>query len=152
MVLLRGLDARGFVFFTNYESRKGGELTANPWAALVFYWPQVERQVRIEGPVARLDPTESDAYYASRPLGSRLGAWASAQSRVIPSRAVLEQRVAELAARYPDGNVPRPPFWGGFRVAPVSIEFWQHRPDRLHDRLHYTRQPDGSWRIERLSP
>jgi pyridoxamine 5'-phosphate oxidase len=152
MVLLRAVDARGFVFFTNYKGRKGGELAVNPWAALVFYWPQVERQVRVEGPVARLAQAESDAYYASRALGSRLGAWASAQSRVIPNRDILEQRVAELAARYPDGNVPRPPFWGGFRVAPASIEFWQHRPSRLHDRLRYTRQPDDSWRIERLSP
>jgi pyridoxamine 5'-phosphate oxidase len=152
MVLLRGLDAQGFVFYTNYDSRKGGELTANPWAALVFYWAPLERQVRVEGAVAPVTPAESDAYYASRPVGSRLGAWASPQSRPIPDRTVLEQRVAELEVMYPDGNVPRPPNWGGFRVTPSSIEFCQGRPSRLHDRLRYRRQDDGSWLIERLAP
>jgi pyridoxamine 5'-phosphate oxidase len=152
MVLLKGFDARGFVFYTNYDSRKGGELAANPWAALVFYWPELERQVRIEGSVAPVSREESDAYYAGRPLGSRLGTWASAQSRVIPSRAVLEARMAELEAQYPDGEVPRPPNWGGFRVTPSAIEFWQGRLNRLHDRLRYTRQPDGGWRRDRLSP
>jgi pyridoxamine 5'-phosphate oxidase len=152
MVLLKGFDERGFVFYTNYDSRKGGELAANPWAALVFYWPELERQVRVEGVVAAVPPEESDAYYASRPLGSRLGAWASHQSRVIPDRAVLEARLAELVAQYPDGTVPRPPNWGGFRVTPHNIEFWQGRLNRLHDRLRYTRQPDGGWRRERLSP
>jgi pyridoxamine 5'-phosphate oxidase len=153
MVLLKGWDARGFVFYTNYESRKGGELAANPWAALVFYWPELERQVRVEGSVAPLPPEESDAYFASRPPGSRLGAWASAQSRVIPKRAVLEARMTELEAEYPQGStIPRPPYWGGFRVTPTSIEFWQGRLNRLHDRLRYTRQPDGGWLRERLSP
>ncbi len=152
MVLLKGFDARGFVFYTNYDSRKGGELAANPWAALIFYWPELERQVRIEGAVAPVPAEESDAYFASRPLGSRLGAWASAQSRVIPDRAVLEARLAELEAQYAEGAVPRPPFWGGFRVSPTTIEFWQGRLNRLHDRLRYTRQLDDSWRRERLSP
>lgn len=152
MVLLKGFDAQGFVFFTNYDSRKGGELAANPAAALVFYWPELERQVRIEGTVAPVSPEESDAYYASRPVGSRLGAWASAQSQVIPDRAALEERLAALEAQYPDGDVPRPPNWGGFRVTPASIEFWQGRISRLHDRLRYTRQPDERWLRERLAP
>lgn len=152
VVLLKGVDERGFVFFTNYESRKGNELAANPHAALVFYWPELERQVRIEGDVERVSAEESDAYFQSRPFGSRIGAWASAQSRPIEGRAWLEQRVAELEARYADGDIPRPPYWGGYRVIPRAVEFWQGRPSRLHDRLRYTRQDDGSWRIERLSP
>ncbi len=152
MVLLKGFDAQGFVFYSNYDSRKGRELAANPWAALVFYWPELERQVRIEGVVAPVPPEESDAYYASRPLGSRLGTWASAQSQVIPDRATLETRLAELETQYAEGEVPRPPFWGGFRIHPATIEFWQGRLNRLHDRLRYTRQPDDSWRRERLSP
>ena len=152
MVLLKGFDARGFVFYSNYDSRKGGELAANPWAALVFYWPELERQVRVEGSVAPVPPEESDAYFASRPPGSRLGAWASAQSRVIPNRAALEARMAALEAQYPDGEVPRPPNWGGFRVTPTVIEFWQGRLNRLHDRLRYTRQADGGWLRERLAP
>jgi pyridoxamine 5'-phosphate oxidase len=151
MVLLKGVDAGGFVFFTNYESRKGMELTANPWAALVFYWPELERQVRIEGRVERVSPEESDAYFVSRPNGNRIGAWASRQSRVISSRAELEQRVAELEALYADRDIPRPPYWGGFRVIPDIIEFWQGRPNRMHDRLRYRRANDG-WIIERLSP
>jgi pyridoxamine 5'-phosphate oxidase len=151
MVLLKGVDNGGFVFFTNYESRKGMELAANPWAALVFYWPELERQVRIEGRVERISAEESDAYFASRPNGSRIGAWASRQSSVIGSRADLEQRVAELEQFYADRTVPRPPFWGGFRVIPDTIEFWQGRPNRLHDRLHYRRNA-GRWIIERLSP
>jgi pyridoxamine 5'-phosphate oxidase len=153
MVLLKGWDARGFVFYSNYDSRKGDELAANPWAALVFYWPELERQVRVEGSVAPLPPEESDTYFASRPLGSRLGAWASARSRVIPTRAVLEARMAALETEYPEGRpVPRPPNWGGFRVTPTSIEFWQGRLNRLHDRLRYTHQPEGGWLRERLSP
>jgi pyridoxamine 5'-phosphate oxidase len=152
IVLLKAFDASGFTFYTNYEGRKGRELTANPRAALLFFWPELQRQVRIAGTVERVSDAESDDYFRSRPLGSRLGAWASAQSEVIPSRDVLEDRVREVAQRFPDGEVPRPPFWGGFRVRPLTIEFWQGRPDRLHDRLRYQRvQPDG-WRIERLSP
>ncbi|HZV05390.1 MAG TPA: pyridoxamine 5'-phosphate oxidase [Gemmataceae bacterium] len=152
VVLLKMCDASGFAFFTNYDSRKGRELTANPHAALLFFWPELQRQVRIEGTVERVSEAESDAYFRSRPLGSRLGAWASRQSEVIPDREVLEERVREIMQRYPDGEVPRPPHWGGFRVRPLTIEFWQGRPDRLHDRLRYQRvQPDG-WRLERLSP
>jgi pyridoxamine 5'-phosphate oxidase len=152
MVLLRGVDQRGFVFYTNYESRKAAELAANPRAALVFWWGELQRQVRVEGPVERTSQEESAAYFRSRPPGSRLSAWASPQSRVIPGRAVLDERVAELAARHPDGDVPLPPFWGGYRLVPEVVELWQQRPNRLHDRLRYTRTPDGGWRIERLAP
>lgn len=152
MVLLKALDDRGFTFFTNYDSRKGHELAANPHAALVFPWHPVERQVRVEGTVEPVTPTESDDYFVNRPLGSRLGAWASVQSAVIPGREYLEQRHAELMAQHPDGNVPRPPNWGGYRVLPTAVEFWQGRPSRLHDRLLFTRQPDGSWTKQRLSP
>ena len=152
MVLIKGVDARGFVFYTNYESRKGRELAGNPYAALVFYWAELERQIRIEGHVERVSAAESDVYYHSRPPDSQIGAWASAQSEVIPNREVLEQRVDELAAQYADGQVPRPPHWGGYRVVPYSIEFWQGRPSRLHDRLRYMRHQDGGWLIERLSP
>ncbi|SRR5579875_3763670 len=152
VVLLKSFDASGFTFFTNYESRKGRELTANPRAALLFFWPQMQRQVRIEGTVERLSEAESDGYFRSRPLGSRLGAWASAQSEVIASRDVLEQRMRELTQRFADGEVPRPPYWGGYRVCPLTIEFWQGRPDRLHDRLRYQRVQPNGWRLERLSP
>ena len=152
MVLIKGVDARGFVFYTNYNSRKGQELERNPYAALVFYWAELERQIRIEGQVEHASAAESDAYYHSRPLGSQIGAWASAQSQVIPDREVLEQRVSELAAQYGAGLVPRPPHWGGYRVVPHTIEFWQGRPSRLHDRLRYSRGADGGWLIERLSP
>ncbi len=153
MVLLKGFDARGFVFFTNYESRKGAELAANPWAALVFHWGPLERQVRVEGRVERTGREESAAYFRSRPLGSRLGALASAQSRVLPDRGTLERRVAELEARHAAGEVPLPDFWGGYRLVPDALELWQGRPDRLHDRFRYTRR-DGvpGWAIERLSP
>lgn len=152
IVLLKGFDERGFTFFTNYDSRKGREMAANPRVALVFPWHGLERQVRVEGTVEKVTPAESDDYFVNRPLGSRLGAWASAQSAVIPDRAFLERRHAELMAKYPDGNVPRPPNWGGYRVIPAAIEFWQGRPDRLHDRIRFTRQPDGTWKKERLSP
>ena len=152
IVLLKAFDATGFTFFTNYEGRKARELTANARAALLFFWPELQRQVRIEGIVERVSEAESDDYFRSRPLGSRLGAWASAQSEVIASRDALEERVRQAVQRFPDGEVPRPPFWGGFRVRPLSIEFWQGRPDRLHDRLRYQRVPPEGWHIERLSP
>jgi pyridoxamine 5'-phosphate oxidase len=151
-VLLKALDSRGFTFFTNYDSRKGREMAANPRVALLFLWHPLERQVRVEGTVEVVTPAESDAYFVTRPLGSRLGAWASAQSEVIPNRGFLERQHAELMAKYPDGNVPRPPNWGGYRVLPTAIEFWQGRPSRLHDRILFTRRPDGSWAKSRLSP
>ncbi|MFP4440239.1 MAG: pyridoxamine 5'-phosphate oxidase [Chloroflexaceae bacterium] len=152
MVLLKGFDAAGFVFYTNYTSRKGQELAQTPWAALVFWWGELERQVRIEGPVTPVPAAESDAYFASRPWGSRLGALASPQSQIIDSRRQLEQRLAELQAEYAQRDPPRPAHWGGYRLAPLSIEFWKGRPNRLHDRLRYQRQDDGSWRIDRLAP
>lgn len=151
MVLCRGLDGRGFTFFTNYGSRKATELDANPVAAIVFHWYVVGRQVRATGTVERVSPAESDEYWATRPRGSQIGAWASAQSSVVADRAALEDAVADHAARYEDGEVPRPPDWGGYRVLPDVIEFWQHRDDRLHDRLRFTRAADG-WTIERLQP
>jgi pyridoxamine 5'-phosphate oxidase len=152
VVLLKGFDDRGFVFYTNYESRKGQQLTENPQAALVFWWAELERQVRIEGTVERVPGQESDAYFQSRPLGSQLGAWASDQSREIPDRSVLEDRLQALKQQYQQDQVPRPPHWGGFRVIPTAIEFWQGRPSRLHDRLLYRLMKDGSWKIQRLSP
>ena len=151
MVLLKGFDHDGFVFYTNYESRKSRELAANPRAALVFYWARLERQVRVEGRVERVDEDESDAYFASRPLESRLGAWASRQSAPLESRAVLDERVAELEREHAGGDVPRPPHWGGWLVRPDAIELWQGRPNRLHDRFAYTRRGDG-WERVRLYP
>ena len=151
IVLLKGYDHKGFVFFTNYESHKGMELLENPFASLLFFWKELERQVRIEGRCEKISSEESDEYFYSRPLGSRLGAGASPQSSVIKGRDVLEEKANELSLKYADGNVPRPPHWGGFRVVPESIEFWQGRSSRLHDRIIYTEQPAG-WKIERLAP
>jgi pyridoxamine 5'-phosphate oxidase len=151
IVLLKALDQQGFTFFTNYNSDKGQQLLENPHAALVFLWTELERQVRIVGRVEKTSVKESDGYFYSRPHGSRLGAWASDQSQVIPNREVLEQRLAELKVQYADQEVPRPPHWGGFRVIPHEIEFWQGRSSRLHDRLRY-RLINGAWTIDRLSP
>jgi pyridoxamine 5'-phosphate oxidase len=153
IVLLKAFDERGFVFFTDYRSLKGAELEANPRAALVFYWAELDRQVRITGGVALASHQESERYFRSRPLGSRLGAWASHQSRVIPGRAALEADLREVEERYKDGDVPLPPHWGGYRVVPDAIEFWQGRENRLHDRIRYVREGKGKgWRVERLSP
>ena len=151
VVLLKGVDERGFVFYTHYDSDKGRELRENPRAALVFYWPLQDRQVRVEGTVEKTSRAESEAYFASRPLGSRVGAWASPQSRRISSREELERKVREAGERFGE-EVPLPPEWGGFRVHPETIEFWQGRPSRLHDRLCYSRDSEGHWRIERLAP
>jgi pyridoxamine 5'-phosphate oxidase len=151
IVLIKGADARGFAFFTNYESHKGRDLEANPHAALLFHWIELERQVRIEGRVQKLPGAESDAYYASRPLDSRIGAWASEQSREVSGRVALVARAAKFAAKF-GMNPPRPPHWGGYVVVPELMEFWQGRPSRLHDRIVYSREPHGVWRIARLAP
>ena len=151
IVLIKGLDARGPVWFTNYQSRKGVELAGNAFAALQFHWVEMERSVRIEGVVEKISPEESDAYYASRPLDSRLGAWASPQSDVVASRAVLEANEAGFAAKF-GNNPPRPPHWGGYRLKPDNWQFWQGRKSRLHDRLRYVLQADGAWLRERLAP
>lgn len=150
-VLLKGVEDGGFTFYTNYHSRKGRELTDNPVASLLFFWQPLERQVRIGGSVSRVSRAESERYFASRPLGSRLGAWVSAQSEVIAGREPLETGLEEFAARFADGVVPCPPHWGGFRVHPVELEFWQGRANRLHDRIRYRRH-DGRWLRERLAP
>jgi pyridoxamine 5'-phosphate oxidase len=151
VLLIKGADARGLVWFTNYLSRKGQELAVNPVAAIQFFWPELERVVRIEGRVERVPDSESDAYYRSRPLGSRIGAWASPQSSVLPSREQLEQAWAEQQARLGD-DPPRPGHWGGYRLVPDRWEFWQGRPSRLHDRIEYRLQGDGHWLIQRLAP
>jgi pyridoxamine 5'-phosphate oxidase len=151
MVLLKGFDARGFVFFTNYRSHKGQELARNGRATLLFYWGSLERQVRIDGRVTKVARRESDDYFATRPRGSQLSAWASPQSESIRDRGTIEQRMSELARRYPD-QVPRPAHWGGYRLTPEVIEFWQGREDRLHDRILYRRTRGGRWKIERLAP
>jgi pyridoxamine 5'-phosphate oxidase len=150
-VLLKGVDDRGFVFFTNYDSRKGLELAENPNAALTFYWAELERQVCVAGRIEKLSHEESGNYFQSRPRGSRLATWASNQRDVVPDRAALDAKWSEAAAKFP-GEVPLPPNWGGYVLKPVRIEFWQGRPSRLHDRFQYTKQPDNSWKLERLAP
>jgi pyridoxamine 5'-phosphate oxidase len=152
VVLLKGVDERGFIFFTNYESRKAQELTENPQAALVLYWADLERQVCVAGQVARLPREESEVYFRSRPRGSRLAAWASKQSDIVRDRVALEEKWKQLELQYPGEDVPMPPFWGGYVLAPARIEFWQGRPNRLHDRFRYTKQPENRWLIERLWP
>ena len=152
VLLLKGLDERGFTFFTNYESAKSEQLKARPYAAMTFFWPALERQVRIEGRIERVSAAESDAYYQVRPLGSRIGAWASPQSRQISGREELFERLAQAEQRFKDQAPPCPEHWGGFRLLPERIEFWQGRPSRLHDRLNYCLQDDGQWLRERLAP
>jgi pyridoxamine 5'-phosphate oxidase len=151
VVLLKGFDERGFVFFTSYEGRKSVELTANTQAAVLFFWGELERQIRIEGTVQKTSKHESEEYFRTRPLDSRLSAWASKQSSIIPSRSFLEQKVSDLTSRYGNQEIPLPPFWGGFRLQPQVFEFWQGRENRLHDRVRYMLQ-GGVWQIERLSP
>jgi pyridoxamine 5'-phosphate oxidase len=152
IVLLKGYDRKGFVFFTNYESNKAADLEMNPRASLVFFWKELERQVRISGSVEKVSEEESDHYFSSRPKGSRIGAWASPQSSVISSREIIEEKVAALEQSFEGKEIPRPLHWGGYRVKPVKIEFWQGRSSRLHDRIQYTLQHDGSWKIARLAP
>jgi pyridoxamine 5'-phosphate oxidase len=150
-VLLKAVDPRGLTFYTNLQSRKARELAANPKAALLFWWPPQARQVRFEGEIEPVDEAEADAYFATRPRGSQIGAWASAQSNVVADRATLDAAEREIATRFADGAVPRPPFWGGYRLVPARVEFWQGRINRLHDRLRYTRRGEG-WDLERLAP
>ncbi len=152
VVLLKGFDQDGFVFFTNYESEKGVQLEANPYASLAFYWIELDRQIRIAGKTEKTSRQESEGYFHSRPIGSQLGAWASRQSEVLDGRRVLDARMVEMTERFGDNPIPLPPHWGGYRVKPDTIEFWQGRPNRLHDRFRYRRQTDGSWLIERLAP
>ena len=152
MVLLKDADARGFTFYTNLTSAKGRELARRPDAALVMWWPELSRQVRIEGRIAAVSAREADAYFALRPRGAQLGAWASPQSRALPDRAALAARLARVTARFEGRDVPRPPHWGGYRLVPTMLEFWQGQPSRLHDRLRYRRQRGGRWRRERLAP
>ena len=152
IVLLKGFDEDGFVFFTNYESEKGKQLEANPYAALGFYWIELDRQIRISGKVDKTSREESQTYFHSRPVGSQLSAWASRQSAVLDGRRVLDARMEEINERFADKPVPLPPHWGGYRLKPDNMEFWQGRSNRLHDRFRYTRQSDGSWLIERLAP
>ena len=153
VVLLKAFDERGFVFFTNYESSKGQELEANPYASFALYWPILQRQVRVSGRVERTSREESEQYFNTRPRGSQLGAWVSHQSEVIDARRILDARMAEMTQRFAGKNIiDLPPHWGGYRIIPDAIEFWQGRANRLHDRFRYTRQPDGSWLLERLAP
>ena len=152
IVLLKGFDENGFVFFTNYNSHKGEALSKHPYASLVFFWKELERQVRIEGPVSRINEAESDAYFNSRPAESRIGAWASPQSQVITNRDILEENIKKYQLQYPGNDIPRPPHWGGYLVKPALVEFWQGRPSRLHDRILYTLLKENEWKIERLAP
>ncbi|HKP92428.1 MAG TPA: pyridoxamine 5'-phosphate oxidase [Chthoniobacterales bacterium] len=152
IVLLKAVDERGFCFFTNYDSEKGRHLEANPSAALGFYWVQLERQIRITGSVERTSREDSAAYFHSRPIGSRLGAWVSKQSEVIDGRQILDARMEEMRERYHNAEIPLPPHWGGYRVKPDAMEFWQGRPNRLHDRFRYSRRAEGTWQIDRLAP
>jgi pyridoxamine 5'-phosphate oxidase len=152
IVLLKGFDERGFVFFTNYQSEKGRQIEANPNVSVVFFWVQLERQVRISGVAEKTSREDSAAYFHSRPVGSRLGAWVSHQSDVIDARRILDSRLAEMTERFEKGEIPLPPHWGGYRIKPDKIEFWQGRPNRLHDRFRYSRQADGTWQIDRLAP
>jgi len=151
ILLLRNFDENGFVFYTNYTSRKGGEILKNPYASLLFFWPELERQVRVEGKLTKQSAEESDKYFQTRPRASKLGAWTSEQSRVIANRQALDDEYEKISQKYPGENVPRPIYWGGYILEPTSIEFWQGRPSRLHDRLLYTKEK-GSWKIERLAP
>ena len=152
IVLLKGFDQEGFVFFTNYESEKGRQLDENAHAALAFYWIELDRQIRISGPAEKTSREESEHYFHSRPVGSQLGAWVSRQSEVIDGRRVLDARLAEMTERFGEGPIPLPPHWGGYRVKPAVIEFWQGRANRLHDRFRYTRKADSAWQIDRLAP
>lgn len=152
IVLLKGYDNDGFVFFTNYESHKGKTISENPYAAMVFFWKELERQIRIEGKIEKVSIVESDEYFFSRPVGSQVGAWASPQSSVIKNRNVIEENVKKYEHRFITEPITRPPHWGGYRLSPSLIEFWQGRPNRLHDRLQYTLQKNGVWEMERLAP
>jgi pyridoxamine 5'-phosphate oxidase len=152
IVLLKGFDEKGFIFFTNYQSQKGKQMDDNPHVALVFFWKELERQVRIEGLIEKVSEEESDAYYHSRPVGSRIGAWASPQSEVIGNRNVIENNFAALEKKFGNENIPRPGYWGGYIVRPTMLEFWQGRSSRLHDRIQYTLHADSSWTIQRLEP
>ena len=152
IVLLKSVSEEGFVFFTNYNSQKGKELLENPNACLVFFWKELERQISISGKVEKISDGESDEYFLSRPEGSRIGAWASPQSSIIASREIIEDNIAKYQQQFADGEIARPPHWGGYIVIPSVIEFWQGRPDRLHDRIQYSKLQDGSWKVERLAP